>query len=241
MQGARTKPNLVVVPVFNEEETIEAVLAELRRHYSGDVLIVDDGSTDRSAEVVEALGMANLTIIRHSENQGYGAALITGFKFAEEHGHGAVVTMDCDWQHEPSQVPEFFERLGYCDVLSGSRYLDDSPENHNVPADRFHINRLITRRINELFKFGISDAFCGFKAYRIEAIKKLSLSEPGYGFPMQFWVQAYVFGLCVCEIPVARIYLHASRSFGAGLDDPEERLQYYLNVLDEERRKWQLT
>ena len=232
--------SLVLVPVFNEEETIAAVLRELRTHYAGDILIVDDGSTDRSRAIIEDLQLPGLTFLPHSQNSGYGAALISGFQFADRSGYEFVVTMDCDWQHEPSQVPEFIEGIKGCDVLSGSRYLLSCLNRDEPPADRLRINRRITDRINTLLGFHITDAFCGFKAYRVEALRRLSLDEPGYAFPLQFWVQCRAFGLRVQELAVARIYLHANRSFGAELDDPEQRVRYYESVIEKERERWGL-
>jgi len=233
--------NLVLVPVYNEEETIAAVLSELRKHYDGDILIIDDGSRDASAGIVKGLALPGLSMLSHADNRGYGAALIDGFKHAAENGYDVVVTMDCDWQHEPCQVPEFLEGIADCDVLSGSRYFGDCPSRDPAPPDRQRINAAVTGRLNQLLGLAITDAFCGFKAYRVSALRRLSLDERGYAFPLQFWVQCRVFNLRLREICVERIYLHANRSFGAELDDPERRLRYYESVIEKEKRRWGLT
>lgn len=230
--------NLVVIPVYNEESTIEAVFAELCRHYRGDVLIVDDGSTDDSLNRIHCCNKHRLRVIRHEENQGYGASLIDGFKFAREGKYDLVVTMDCDLQHMPRQVPQFIEQIGKLDVLSGSRYLEASDVDDQAPKDRMRINRLITEEINALTGYSITDAFCGFKAYKVSALAKLDLDVMGYAFPLQFWIQAYARGLTVAEIPVARIYKNLDRTFGPELDDPERRLRYYRSIIEEEKKRW---
>src|SRR5690606_12280492 len=103
------------------------------------------------------------------------------------------------------------------------------------PPDRWAINQHITARINELTGFQLTDAFCGFKAYRVEALRDLRFDEPGYGFPIQFWMAAHRHGLRVVERPVPLIYKHNfERRFGGGLDDPERRLAYYESLLEKE-------
>lgn len=234
--------SLVVIPLYNERDTLADLIGELRLHYSGDVLVVDDGSTDGSAQTLDREQLGALRIARHPGGMhlGYGASLIEGFRQAAELGYDTVVTMDCDLQHEPGLVPEFLSGPLDCDILSGSRYLSSSPHDRGAPADHLRINRLITDRLNSLTGFGITDAFCGFKAYRVEALRKLRLDESGYGLPLQLWIQAKVFGLGVREIAVPRIYLDVKRSFGQELDDPELRLRYYEGVIQRELDRWNL-
>jgi dolichol-phosphate mannosyltransferase len=81
---------------------------------------------------------------------------------------------------------------------------------------------------------GLTDAFCGFKAYRVAALRALALDVDGYDFPLQFWVQAAAHGLRVDEIPVPRIYLDPNRSFGTGLDDADRRLALYRATFERE-------
>ncbi len=83
----------------------------------------------------------------------------------------------------------------------------------------------------------MTDSFCGFKAYRVEALKRLSLDVAGYAMPLQLWVQVVDRGLRIREIPVRLIYNDPNRHFGGGLDDPKSRLAHYISVLDEELRK----
>jgi dolichol-phosphate mannosyltransferase len=148
--------------------------------------------------------------------------------------------MDSDGQHRPDWIRQFLEELVLCDVVSGSRYLNDYSDNAEAPQDRRRINREITAVINSITNFALTDSFCGFKAYRVAALQRLSLQESGYSMPLQFWIQAKHFGLRVRELPVSRIYDDPNRRFGGQLDDPETRLRYYLETIQKEQERWQM-
>lgn len=231
---------LVVIPVYNEEKYIGEILKELSRWYSNDVLCIDDGSCDSSPKILGKLSCPKLVILRHEKNKGYGATLIEGFNYAIQKGYDKVVTMDCDWQHEPHFVPTFFKALTDIDIVSGSRYLESHSSDSPAPVDRKAINGTITQIINAHTKFNVTDGFCGFKALKVEAIKKLALDEPGYAFPLQFWIQAAHFGLTVKELAVPRIYIDASRTFGGHLDNPDVRLAHYKCVIEKELKRWKI-
>ncbi|MGB9553391.1 MAG: glycosyltransferase family 2 protein [bacterium] len=219
---------LLVLPCYNEEKTIDQVLKGVF-HWapSLDVLVVDDGSLDQTPRLLTSY--KGLKIIRHHVNLGYGRALIDGFKYAQENGYEVCLTMDCDAQHEPRLIPEFLKEIPGWDVVSGSRYLMKSET--VPPQDRFELNMEITRIINELTGYKLTDSFCGFKAYRVSSLGKLSLSEPGYGLPLQFWIQAAKVGLKIKEIPVPLIYMDYSRTFPGELRNASQRRKYYLEII----------
>jgi glycosyltransferase involved in cell wall biosynthesis len=229
---------LVVIPVFNEERHVAEILCELAKWHTDEVLVVNDGSTDRTAEILGQRCCKSLNVITHGTNKGYGAALIAGFRFAIEGGFAEVVTMDADWQHQPCAVPRFFEELKNSDIVSGSRYLEEFGGNDAAPSSRREINKQITARINSISGFNLTDGFCGFKALRVEALKRLHLDEPGYAFPLQFWIQASAAKLSIKELAVKRIYNDPSRSFGESLDNPDVRLAHYNAVIDKESKRW---
>lgn len=219
----------VLIPVFNEEATVDAVLDAVRVHYDGEVIVIDDGSSDETPRVLAE--RQDVTVVRLDKNHGYGCALRIGFDVARELGVEQLITMDCDGQHEPARIPQFFSELerGH-DIVSGSRYLPDSGAVGDAPEDRRVINARVTAMINEVTGWGLTDSFCGFKAYRMDALGKLALSEAGYAMPLELWAQAWREGLRVAEIPVERIYCSHERTFGESLDDPEARFAYYLDV-----------
>lgn len=227
---------LIAIPIFNEAGYISEVLQRIKS-IGCDILAIDDGSTDDSPAILAA--DANVAVITHPENRGYGQSLIDAFLYASNHGYDWLITIDCDDQHEPEFIPAFLERAARddADVISGSRYLQELPGNTEAPNDRRSINQRITHMINAELSLDLTDSFCGFKAYRVEALDRLTLTIPGYAFPMQFWVQAQHHGLRIAELPVALIYNDPNRHFGGMLDNPEAREQHYLDVFDCERQR----
>jgi dolichol-phosphate mannosyltransferase len=229
---------LTAIPVYNEERHLAAVLREVRR-YSPRVLVVNDGSTDRTAELLAR--ESDLAILTHPLNRGYGAALISAFAYALEQDIDVLVTMDCDGQHEPARIAVLLEAIHDADVVSGSRYLRDFRQDTLPPQDRRQINGLVTSELNERFGLQLTDAFCGFKAYRREALARLRITETGWGMPLQLWVQAARLGLRIKEVGVPRLYLDPNRAFGGVLDDAGERLAYYRRVIAAEETRPQVT
>ncbi|NQT39034.1 MAG: hypothetical protein HQ581_16165 [Planctomycetes bacterium] len=93
------------------------------------------------------------------------------------------------------------------------------------------MNRLITDELNRTLGLNLTDAFCGFKAYRVSALAEMELTETGYAMPLELWVRAVELGLKIVELPVPLIYLDESRSFGGSLDNVNTRLAVYRGVL----------
>ncbi len=220
---------LTALPVYNEVKHVSPVLDEVLR-YSADVLVVDDGSRDGTAGVLAARG--DIQVVSHEQNRGYGAALQSAFDFAVRNGYDVLVTIDCDGQHQPCMIPRFVAKSGEADIVSGSRYLKEFPGDSRPPEQRRRINKLITDRVNRDLGLNLTDAFCGFKAYRVPCLAKFSLTETGYAMPLELWVQAVALGLSIIELPVPLIYLDEARSFGGALDHAETRLKVYEEVLD---------
>jgi dolichol-phosphate mannosyltransferase len=219
---------LTAIPVYNEEKHVDAVLREVRR-YSPHVLVVNDGSTDQTAELLAQ--HPEVAVVTHPRNRGYGAALISAFAYTLDHNYDVLVTTDCDGQHEPARIPVLLEAIHDADIVSGSRYLRDFRQNSSTPQDRRRINQIITQELNDLLGLDLTDAFCGFKAYRREALAKLHITETGWGMPLQLWVQAAHAGLRIKEVGVPRVYLDPNRAFGGVLNDSDQRLTYYRGVI----------
>ncbi len=227
---------LVTIPVYNEEQYVNRVLDKVRR-YADDILVIDDGSTDQTPMLLSG---QPVDVIRHAQNRGYGQCMIDAFRWAICYRYDWLITMDCDEQHEPESLADFYRAMetNSADVVSGSRYLNsfthDEEADSQPPADRQAINCILTQLVNQRLGLGITDAFCGFKAYRVASLGGLDLHETGYAFPLQFWVHAAAKGLKVTEIPVRLIYNDPNRSFGGKLDETEHRLRHYLTVFNEE-------
>jgi dolichol-phosphate mannosyltransferase len=220
---------LTALPVYNEIDYVDDVLHAVSR-YSDNILVIDDGSTDGTSQRVNR--HPDVKVVRHEQNQGYGAALKTAFEYAMANRYEVVVTIDCDGQHEPIRIPQFVAACQSADIVSGSRYLQKFEGDTEPPYDRMRVNKQVLVELKRRLKLDLTDAFCGFKAYRVDALTRLEISENGYAMPLELWVQAVQHGLRIMELPVPLIYLDESRSFGGVLEEAAARLQYYHLVLD---------
>ena len=220
---------LTALPVFNEARHVSAVLDEVLR-YSRDVLVVDDGSTDGTSDLLAT--PRDLHVVRHPRNRGYGAALQSAFNFALYDDYDVLVTIDCDGQHQPRLIPEFVAACDGVEIVSGSRYLEHFAGDSRPPEARRKINEQITGEINCRLGLRLTDAFCGFKAYSVPALAKLDITENGYAMPLELWVQAAHLEFKIVEKPVPLIYLEEARSFGGSLDNSQTRLRHYQDVID---------
>ncbi len=255
---------LVAIPVYNEEKHVRKVLS-LVLQYNPHVLVIDDGSSDRTHQYLSEFPVdvirhfknrgygRSLTDAFYWSRVGSSSSqqpsprsdsnlpAATG-DTPESEGFDWLITMDCDEQHEPAAIPFFMaeaEKNVY-DVISGSRYLEDMPGDDRPPPERQHINKRITTELNHRLGpagLHLTDSFCGFKAYRVSALQRLRLTEPGYAFPMQFWVQAVAAGLRIKEVPVRLIYNDLNRTFGGPLNDADVRLNHYRRVLQCELKR----
>lgn len=222
---------LAALPVYNEVDYVDDILDQVVQ-FADHVLVVDDGSTDGTAD--RLANRSDVSVIQHPTNQGYGAALKTAFEFTRERGFDGVVTLDCDGQHQPKRIPAFIDMARSADIVSGSRYLHHFDGDDAPPEERVFINRRITADLNRRLGLELTDAFCGFKAYRTEALSHFEITDTGYAMPLQLWVQAAEAGLQIVEMAVPLIYLDLERSFGGALDHAETRLKHYNQVIDAE-------
>ncbi len=227
---------LTALPVYNEASHVRKVLDQVLQH-ADDILVVNDGSTDNTeatlADFSELINVEN-----HSVNRGYGAALKTAFDYAVRYGYDVLVTIDCDGQHQPRLIKDIAAQIDNpenpVNLVSGSRYLKSFDINSVAPEDRRRINMKITKCLNEQLGFDITDAFCGFKAYRVSSLPDLDITDNGYAMPLQLWVQAADLDWNISEYPIPLVYLDEERSFGGSLDDADVRLTHYRGVLNTE-------
>jgi dolichol-phosphate mannosyltransferase len=225
---------LIAIPVFNEFRYVNEVLNAVHK-YSNNILVVNDGSTDGTSEILEK--HTYLKTISHRTNMGYGQSLIDAFSFAHLHKFDWLITIDCDHQHEPSYIPHFYSEIekNNADIISGSRYLRKiSSGTVQPPPDRIAINSKITGILNQRLALALTDSFCGFKAHRVNKIFKLNLTEKGYGFPLQLWIRASRAGLRIREIPVPLIYHDPKRNFSGTFEDQKIRFDYYISIIQQE-------
>lgn len=205
------KPRVVaIIPCHNTESHIAEVVTKCLPHVA-QVIVVDDGSTDDTAEVARKAGAQ---VIRHGRNMGYGAAIKIGFREAQIKGNDIIVTIDGDGQNNPSEIPLLLEPIlgGEADLVIGSRFRSN---NHNMPRYRKFGIGVITWLWNVLSKVKVSDSQSGFRAYSKTLLKDLVLSENGMCISIEILEKTGRKGARIMEIPVSCHYTHSSISLGA--------------------------
>src|SRR6266508_200629 len=195
-----TRSVSVVLPCLNEADSVgdvvrEAAAALASAGASGEVLVVDNGSTDSSAEVARAAGAR----VVHERRRGYGAAYLAGFRAAT----GDVIVMaDADNTYDLSALPAFLARIGGGDdLVMGSRFKGHM-EAGAMPALHRFGSPILSGLLNVLYGTGVDDAHCGMRAFKREALERMQLRMQGMEFASEMIVNAARAGLCIGEVPV---------------------------------------
>ncbi|GAM08869.1 putative protein [Geobacter sp. OR-1] len=187
----------VVIPAYNSEKTIEAVVREtLQQGFP--LLVVDDGSTDGTAQRIAGLPV---NLIRHDRNQGKGMALRTAFDWALAHGFEYVVTLDSDGQHDPTAIRPMIEIASGngLDLLLASRY----SQFREMAGLRRHWNRFGAWCMRKRTGFEIDDSQSGFRVYSARMLRAVTLASKGYELEMEVLVKAWKAGFSIGSVPVA--------------------------------------
>ncbi len=191
---------LILMPAYNEAAGIGAVVTETLS-YGCPILVLDDGSADATPSTARESGAE---VLRLEENQGKGAALERGFAYAREKGFDAVVTMDADGQHAPSDLPHFFDayQAGSADVLIGNRFGDAS----TMPWIRRMTNRLMSGLLSHAMGQHVPDTQNGYRLYRLEALRDISLRAHRFEAESEILLHLAQRGIAIGAVPVATIY-----------------------------------
>jgi len=203
----------VVVPVYNEAENLQKFLTTLKK-YTKEILIVDDGSTDGSAEVAKSAGMH---VIMHNSNMGKGAAVITGIKAAKNED---IILIDGDGQFSPVEIPLFVKKLKECDLVLGNRF----HEGLDMPFYRLVANKLLKFLLSRTLD--VNDPLIGFRA--LKRSKFLKLHENGFEHDLEMIFLAREKCSKVCEVPVSVSYKIKKSSSLAGVI---KKIFYYAKLL----------
>lgn len=190
----------VVLPCLNEEDALAICIDKIRKAFAennidGEIVLSDNGSTDRSVEIAESMGVR----VVHQPARGYGNAYLKGF--SEAHGQYFIMA-DADDTYEFALIPKFLAKLneGY-DFVTGSRYLDKGSANITW-LHRYVGNPLLTLGLNTLFGTPYTDVYCGYRAFTREAYEKIQPVSPGMEFNLELAINAHLAGLKYCEIPI---------------------------------------
>ena len=187
---------LIVIPAFNAERTVGAVIRACR-DVLDDVLVIDDGSVDRTA--AEALE-AGARVISHSANRGKGAALKTGFGYAMQRAYDSVITLDADGQHLPREIPKFLIARAEtkADLIIGGR----AHLFHQMLPRRRMANRFSAWSIAHCSRTNVTDSQSGFRLYSSELLLKVRLRSDGFDLESEVIVRAGCDGFKVITIPI---------------------------------------
>lgn len=203
----------VIVPFYNEEEVIEKVLAELiGSNYQ--VLAIDDGSTDRSNEIVKKM---NCVLLKHPSNFGQGAALQTGISFARLNPKiEYFVTFDSDGQHQVSDINHVLKPLvnSETDIVFGTRFQDDKTK---FPFFKRIVLRAAIKYTQLSTGVAITDTHNGFRAFSKLAANIINLNFPGMTHASEFVEKAGQLGLSIKEVPVHILYTKYTKRKGQSL------------------------
>ena len=194
----------VVIPTYNEADTLSELVAAVRAELPEDhrILVVDDASPDGTGDIADGLG---IEVLHRSEKRGLGPAYVAGFRRALDGGAGTIVQMDADFSHEPQYLPPLIGALRDADLAIGSRYVPGG-RIHDWGAGRRAISRLGSRYARLALGVGVRDLTGGFKAWRrgaLEAIAIEEVSATGYAFQVETTYRAIKAGFRVTEVPVA--------------------------------------
>ncbi|HMK63508.1 MAG TPA: polyprenol monophosphomannose synthase [Acidimicrobiales bacterium] len=199
---------LVVLPTYNEAENIERMLTAIRQSVpDAAVLVVDDGSPDGTAEIVERAGkeLGGIDLLRRAGKSGLGSAYRAGFAWGLERGFEAMVEMDADFSHDPRAIAALVAPLQHgVDLSVGSRYVPGG----TIPNWAWH-RRLLSQGGNRyasvLLGLHVADSTSGFRAYRADILRQLDLGRvraDGYGFQIEMVYQVLLHGGRVEEVPI---------------------------------------
>lgn len=197
----------IVIPAYNAEETLGGVFSRIPEGDYQRVIVVDDGSSDKTAEVAIK---HEAELIRHQSNRGYGGAQKTGYKRALELEADLIVLLHADAQYAPEEMPVLIEAVvdQNADIVLGSRVLGGQMLQGGMPVIRYIGNRLLTKIENLALGTDISEFHTGYRVYTSRALKTLNFDDyaDGFHFDTEILIEAKDKGLRIVEVPISTTY-----------------------------------
>ncbi len=187
----------IIIPANNEEKNIAEVVKKSKK-FSENVVVVDDGSDDKTSDIAAREGAC---VLKHIVNLGKGAALKTGCEYAVKKGAGKIVVLDADGQHNPKEIPNFINALNKADIVFGYRRL-----NKKMPFVLRFGNWFIFFVTKLLFGLKIADTQCGYRAFNSDAYKKIRWDSMDYSMESEMIANAGKHKLSYVQVPIDTIY-----------------------------------
>ncbi|SDF23931.1 Glycosyltransferase involved in cell wall bisynthesis [Methanolobus vulcani] len=193
---------VAAIPAFNEEIAIGSVIARAKQHVD-EVLVIDDGSADKTAQIAELMGA---TVICHEQNSGKGVALRTAFRWAQHKEVDILVTLDADGQHCPDEIPQVVEPILWkqADVVNGARFL----KGHSVDVPKYRRvgQEVLTFATNMTADVKLTDSQSGFRAFSKETFGVFKFNNAGMGVESEMINDAAAAGFKITEVPITCRY-----------------------------------
>ena len=186
-----------VIPAYNEEKYISKIIKETKK-YVDKVIVVDDGSKDKSVSMARR---SKAVVLTHLVNLGKGAALKTGCDYAIKSNASLIIAIDADAQHDPKEIPSFLKGLKNHEIVLGYRKL-----NRKMPSVLKFGNWFINKTIRFLYGIKIRDSQCGYRAFTAKAYKKLRWNASDYSMESEMIAKMGKYKLSYAEIPITTIY-----------------------------------
>lgn len=187
----------VVIAAYNEEKHIRSVVKKTKKYLSN-IVVVDDGSKDKTYEAAKAPGV---TVLKHIVNLGKGGAMKTGCEYAFSQGAKATIMIDADGQHEPSEIPRFLKQLEKHAIVFGYR-----KQKKSMPLVFRFGNGFLNLTIKVLYGMDLKDTQCGYRAFTKKAYKTIRWRSTGYSVESEMIANAGSAKLSYVEIPIQTIY-----------------------------------
>ena len=199
---------LIIIPTYNEKENVTKMIDRLMSMPEGfDLLIVDDGSPDGTANLVREAQQRygeRVAMIERSGKLGLGTAYIAGFKYALAKGYDRIFEMDCDFSHNPDDLPRLDAMLDGKDVAIGSRY-SRGVNVVNWPMGRLLMSYFASKYVRIVTRMPVADATAGFVGYRREVLEAINFDRVamnGYGFQIEMKYTAWRIGFSIGEVSI---------------------------------------
>ena len=217
----------VIIPVYNEVNSIKDVIKRIPNHCNYEIILIDDGSTDNSIKKIQKIQNRTIKVIRHEKNLGYGEALLSGFR----HANGdIIITLDSDGQHNPVEIPRLVDALidNNVDIVIGSRSLGS--HNYKVPLYTKTGEFCIRNLLFFLFRQKIYNNQSGFRAIKTKSLVLLQkMKNSKFGFGTELLFNAAYSNLKIIEIPVSM----NPRKYGTSkINLPEIIISIFMCILD---------
>ncbi|MEI6648782.1 MAG: polyprenol monophosphomannose synthase [Actinomycetes bacterium] len=211
---------LIVIPTYNESESITSLLHRLDAVRNVDksedihILLVDDNSPDGTAAIADALGLANFTVLHRSKKEGLGPAYLAGFAWGLERNFDYLLEMDADSSHQPEELPRLLAASHSADLVIGSRWVAGGSV-QNWPWHRIFISRFGTSYASVLLRLPYRDLTSGFRVLSAGLLRRIPFEQietHGYGFQIEMAMRAHDLGATIQEVPITFIERAQGRS-----------------------------